>query len=88
MTKSEAIAAARARLNSKLPAALAATLAEVGGLTDALRDKRGSLVGIVCKGGLFAVEESVTVGRSTTYRYLTGWQSHAECVEAMRQLAA
>lgn len=88
MTKTQAIAAARARIQSKMNPALAAVLAEVCILTDTLRAKRGTLVGISCENGLFAVEEVVTVGRSTTYRYLTGWQSHAECVEAMRQLAA
>lgn len=86
--KTAAIAAARARLATKMNPQLAAILGETGALTDAIRAKRGTLTGITCNAGLFAVEETTTVGRkSTTVRH-TGWQSYAECVQYMREMAA
>ena len=86
--KTAAIAAARARLAAKMNPNLAATIGETASLTDAIRAKRGTLTGIACCGGLFAVEETTMVGRkSTTVRH-TDWQSYAECVQYMREMAA
>lgn len=85
--KTAAIAAARARINASLSPELAAAIGETARITDALRVKRGTLVGMACKAGMFAVEETTTVGRkSTTVRH-TGWQSYAACQQYMREMA-
>jgi len=88
MTKTEAIAAARARINARLSPELAARFAEAGRLTDALRAKRGTLVGIAVEQGRFAVTETVTVGRKSTTVQLTPMQSYDECLQHMREMAA
>lgn len=91
MTKTEAIAAARARINARLAQTnpeLAARLKEVGDLTAALREKRGSLVGVAVEQGQFAVTETVTVGRKSTTTQLTPMQSYGECIQYMREMAA
>lgn len=62
------------------------TFAEIANITKTLREKRGSLVGIACRNGKFAVTETVKAGRSTTTRQLTCWQSHAECAAHMRTM--
>lgn len=90
MTKTEAIAAARARINARLSQTnpeLAARFAESGRLTDAMRAKRGSLVGIAVEQGRFAVTETVTVGRKSTTVQLTPMQSYDECLQHMREMA-
>lgn len=90
MTKTEAIAAARARINARLSQTnpeLAARFAEAGRLTDAMRAKRGSLVGIAVEQGRFAVTETVTVGRKSTTVQLTPMQSYDECLQHMREMA-
>ena len=66
---------------------VAAIIAECRALTATLRQKRGTLVGIECKMGQFRVMEATKVGRKTVYQYLTGLQSHGECVAHMRELA-
>ena len=86
------IAEARARLNNSLaktmnPAALA-MLKECGDLTASIRAKRGTLVGIECSMGNFAVIETREVGRKSVTKYLTGWQSYADCLSEMRKIAA
>lgn len=62
------------------------TFAEIASMTKTLRERCGTLIGIACKNGRFAVTETVKSGRSTTTRHLTGWQSHAECVAHMRAM--
>jgi len=62
--------------------------AECRALTQAIRQNRGTLVGIACRQGQFSVTETRTVGRKSATEHLTGWQSHAECVDYMRNLAA
>lgn len=62
------------------------TFADIANMTKTLREKRGTLVGIACRNGKFAVTETVKVGRSSTTRQLTSWQSHAECVAHMRAM--
>lgn len=59
-------------------------IAECRALTSELRQKRGTLVGIACKTGRFAVTETRKEGRKSITEHLTGWQSHAECVQYMR----
>ena len=66
---------------------VAAIFAEVRALHASIRQKRGTMVGIECKMGQFRVLEATKVGRKTTYQYLTGFQSHGECVSHMRALA-
>lgn len=65
-----------------------AVIAEVRSLKDTLRQKRGTLVGIECKQGQFAVTETRKEGRKSVTTYLTGWQAHYQCVDEMRRLAS
>lgn len=65
-----------------------AIIAECRSLTSTLREKRGTLVGIACQTGLFAVTETRRDGRKSITEQLTGWQSHAQCVDFMRGMAA
>lgn len=90
MTKTEAIVAARARINAQLSRnnpELAARFAEAGRLTDALRAKRGTLIGIAAEQGRFAVTETVTIGRKSVTKRLTPLQSYDECLQHMREMA-
>lgn len=57
---------------------------EARALTATLRAQRGTLIGIACKQGLFAVTETRKEGRKSITVHLTGWQPHAECVAHMR----
>lgn len=61
---------------------------EVRDLTKAIHAKRGTRVGIVVEQGKFSVVEDTKDGKHVTSTYLTGWQSHAECVSFMRGIAA
>lgn len=56
--------------------------AEAKGLTAALKEKRGTIVGVACRKGRFAVTE--TRGNKTVT--LTGFQSFAECIAHMRAM--
>lgn len=62
---------------------MASPFAIARALTEQLRQVRGTVVGIAVNNGRFAVTE--TRGSKTTH--ITGWQSHANCIEYMRQLA-
>lgn len=62
--------------------------AEVRALHAAIKVKTGAMVGIEVKDGLFRVLETTMVGRKHYYKYLSGLQSHADCVQVMRELAA
>ena len=62
-------------------------IAEVRALTDTLRQKRGTLVGVACAKGQFAVTETRKEGRKSITTYLTGWQAHYQCVDTMREMA-
>lgn len=64
------------------------TFSECRDLTAAIRAKTGNLVGIAVEQGKFAVTSTALTGRKSVTTQLTGWQSHAECVVHMRQLAA
>lgn len=68
--------------------ATAMILFDVRTLTAALREQRGTLVGIACKAGNFSVTETRKEGRKSVTEHLTGWQSHAECVDHLRAMAA
>jgi len=63
-------------------------IAEVRALKDILRQSRGTLVGIECKQGQFAVTETRKEGRKSITTYLTGWQAHYQCVDVMREMAS
>lgn len=64
------------------------TFAECRELTAAIRAKTGESVGIAVEQGLFAVTSTTRAGRKFFTKQLTGWQSHGECVEHMRKMAA
>jgi hypothetical protein len=64
------------------------TFTECRELTAAICAKTGTLVGIAVEQGKFAVTSTAKEGHKSVTKQLTGWQSHAECVVHMRQLAA
>lgn len=59
---------------------------EVGEISRALKDRTGYIVGVACRGGMFAVSDTRKEGRRNVTRYLTPWQSYRECAEAMRAM--
>lgn len=62
-------------------------ITEARNLTAALRAKTGKTIGIAVKQGSFAVTSTTKEGRKFKTEQLTGWQSHAECLDYMRSLA-
>ena len=63
-----------------------AMLARCGVLRKRLQEQRGSVVGIACKSGLFAVTESTRIGRKERTEQLTAWQSYADCLAHMERM--
>lgn len=62
-------------------------ITEARAITAAIKAKTGALVGIAVKQGRFAVTRTTREGGKSTTDTLTGWQSHAECLAFMRQMA-
>lgn len=59
---------------------------EVGEISRTLKERSGSMVGVVCRDGMFSVSETRKEGRKLVTRYLTPWQSYRECADAMRAM--
>lgn len=67
---------------------IAPIFAECRELTATLKARTGNLVGIAVEQGRFAVTSTRKEGRKYVTEQLTGWQSHADCVQHMRDMVA
>lgn len=65
-----------------------AAFQEARSLTATIKAKRGTMAGIAVEQGRFAVTETAKSGRKWHTERLTGWQSYAECLGRLREIAA